>query len=188
MRMRGILKNRKVRIAGVLLLCGALYILWDYELRKNFHTVLEGRLYRSGQPSIEQLERWIKKYDLKTIIVLKPTLEPYEKEIAERNGVTLYHIVLSTKKSPSEDQWQKIRALLTDEKNMPLLYHCLSGADKTGLVTAMYRVEVQHWPLWKALLEMDLRYHIPCSRPALQKYLRSRYGESPKDETLQSES
>jgi protein tyrosine/serine phosphatase len=160
-----------------MLLCLATYIVCDFEVQKNFHTVLEGKLYRSGQPGKEQLEDWIRKYHLKTIIVLKPTLEPYEKEIAERRGVKLYHIVLSTRQGPSEDQRQKILTLLTDDKNLPLLYHCESGSDKTGLITAMYRVEVQHWQLWKALLEMDLRYHIPYSRPALQEYLKSKYGE-----------
>ena len=82
---------------------------------------------------------------------------------------------MSSYHAPSEEQWQSIHALLTDEQNFPLLYHCQAGADKTGIITAMYRVEVQHWPLWKALVEMDLHYHIPFFRPSLQKYLRSRY-------------
>jgi protein tyrosine/serine phosphatase len=186
--MRSVLNNRKVRVAGFLLPCLALYFLWDFEIQKNFHTVLGEKLYRSGQPREEQLEHWIKKYHLKTIISLKPGVDAYEKEIAKRNGVTFHHIAFSTQDIPSEDQLQKILALLTDEQNMPLLYHCQGGADKTGLVTAVYRVEVQHWPLWKALLEMDLRYHIPCNRPVLQKYLRSQYGKHTRAEKPQGES
>jgi protein tyrosine/serine phosphatase len=173
--MRLSLKNQKWKLFGCLLVFLAVYLLWDFEIRGNFDTVVEGRLYRSGQPKESQLERWINKYHFRTIVVLKPTLRGHEVEIAERYGVKLHHIPLGTRQGPSEEQWQRILALLVDEQNFPLLYHCQSGADKTGIITAMYRVEVQHWPLWKALLEMDLHYHIPFIRPALQKYLRSRY-------------
>ena len=64
---------------------------------------------------------------------------------------------------------------MTEEENLPLLLHCHSGADKTGTVMALYRVEVQGWPLWKALFEMDLHGHIPLQYPALQRYLKDRF-------------
>jgi protein tyrosine/serine phosphatase len=173
--MRLSFKNQKWKLLGCLLAFLALYVLWDFEIQSNFDTVQEGRLYRSGQPGKSQLEHWIRKYHLKTIIVLKPTLRRSETEVAERYGVKVYHIPMSSYHGPSEEQWQRILSLLTNEKKFPVLYHCQRGADKTGMITAMYRVEVQHWPLWKALLEMDLHYHIPLFRPGLQKYLRSRY-------------
>jgi len=168
-------KNMKWLLFGCLFALIAVYILWDFKIQKNFNAVQKGKLYRSGQPGKLQLERWIRKYHLKTIIVLKPILRRYEVEIVKRYGVTLYHIPFGTNRGPSEKQWGRILALLTDEQNFPLLYHCHSGADKTGIITAMYRVEVQHWPLSKAMLEMDLHYHFSFVRPALQKYLRSRY-------------
>jgi undecaprenyl-diphosphatase len=170
-------KNKKWLLLGCILAFFAVYFVWDFKIQKNFHTVQEGKLYRSGQPGKLQLERWIKKYHLKTILVLKPTLRRDEVEIAERYGVTLHHIPLGTNQGPSEEEWQRILSLLTDEQKFPLLYHCHGGADKTGVITAMYRVEVQHWTLSKAMLEMDLHYHIPFIRPALQKYLRSRYNK-----------
>jgi protein tyrosine/serine phosphatase len=171
-------KNKKWLLFGCLFAFLAVYFLWDFKIQKNFSIVQEGKLYRSGQPTKLQLERWIRKYHFRTIIVLKPTLRRHEVEIAERHGVTLHHIPLGTNQGPSEEQWQRILALLTNEQNFPLLFHCHGGADKTGIITAMYRVEIQHWPLSKAMLEMDLHYHIPFIRPALQKYLRSRYDKS----------
>jgi protein tyrosine/serine phosphatase len=179
--MRLSLKNQKWKLLGCLLALLAMYFVWDFEIQRNFGTVQEGRLYRSGQPREAQLERWIRKYHLRTIIVLKPTLRRREMEIAERYGVKVHHIPMSSYHAPSEEQRQRVLALLTNEKNLPLLYHCHRGADKTGTITAMYRVEVQHWPLWKAVLEMDLHYHVPFFRPALQKYLRSRYDNPPKE-------
>ncbi len=177
--MKKWLSSRRLFIfCGALVVCVAMYVVWDFVVQKNFSVVVDNRLYRSGQPRPGQLERWIALYGLKTIVVLRPTLEPYEKEIAERTGVALHHIVLSSRKGPSDDQWHDILTLFEDERNWPILYHCRDGADKTGIVTAMYRIEVQGWPLWKALLEMNLHYHIPFSRPQLQRFLKERYGQS----------
>jgi protein tyrosine/serine phosphatase len=162
--------------AGILLaLALAGLLAWNYLVQKNFDIVVPGKIYRSGQPSPAQLTEWIRKYNLKTILVLKPTLRPYEKELAGKLGVNLHHIVVSTKQGLPENQWQQIKQILTEEENLPLLLHCHSGADKTGTVTALYRVEVQGWPLWKALLEMDLHGHIPLQYPALQRYLKDRF-------------
>jgi protein tyrosine/serine phosphatase len=175
--MKLLYKNRKLELFGCLLTCLVAYSVWDYRIQKNFDVVQEKKLYRSGQPSKKQLEQWIRKYSLRTIIVLKPTLRPYEKEIAERYGVKLHHIPLTTDHGPTEEQWQRILALLMDEQNHPLFYHCHGGADKTGVITAMYRVEIQKQSLRMSLLEMYLHYHIPFIHPALQKYLRSRYSQ-----------
>jgi len=161
-----------------LLLIGiAIFVmLWDFQIFKNFDTVVPGKIYRSGQPGEAQLERWINEYELKTILVIKPTLREYTVELAQQYGLNLVHRPLSTREGPSEEQWQEIKELLTDEENFPLLYHCHGGSDKAGIVTAMYRIEVQDWPLGKALLEMDMHYHIPFQYPGLQRYLKDRYG------------
>ncbi|MEW6444317.1 MAG: tyrosine-protein phosphatase [bacterium] len=173
----------KAAAALALVLAAAVLFLWSYLVQKNFDTVVPGKIYRSGQPGAAQLEEWIAKYRLRTIVVLKPTLRPYEQALAQKHGLNLHHIVVSTKKGLPESQWQQIRQIVTDERNFPLLLHCHSGADKTGVVTALYRVEVQGWPLWRALAEMDLHGHIPFQYPALQRYLKDRFRPRP-DEPL----
>jgi protein tyrosine/serine phosphatase len=162
-------------LLALAVLLAVAWFLWSYLAEKNFDVVVPGKIYRSGQPGPDQLESWIDRYGLKTILVLKPALRPYEREIAARRGVAIHHIVVSTRQDMPEEQWQQIKALLTDERNFPILFHCHSGADKTGLVAALYRVEVQGWPLWKALVEMDLHGHVPFQYPALQRYLRNRF-------------
>jgi len=162
-------------LLALAVLLAVAWFLWSYLAEKNFDVVVPGKIYRSGQPGPDQLESWIDRYGLKTILVLKPALRPYEREIAARRGVAIHHIVVSTRQDMPEEQWQLIKALLTDERNFPILFHCHSGADKTGLVAALYRVEVQGWPLWKALVEMDLHGHVPFQYPALQRYLRNRF-------------
>jgi len=168
-------RRRFLLVLAALFTVAAVAFSWDFFVRKNFDTVVPGRLYRSGQPSRSQLDRWIREYELKTILVIKPTLRDYGPELAAEHGIEIHHIPLSTRREPTEEEWQSIKALLTDEEKLPLLYHCHSGSDKTGLVTALYRVEVQGWPVWKALLEMDLHYHLPPQYPVLQCYVRERF-------------
>ncbi len=165
-------KTYRLRWAALLLGILVAAFLWDFSVQKNFDVVVPGKIYRSGQPREKQLERWIKKYQLKTIISLRHSLPAYEKELAERYNISLHQITMSNKRVPPERSREKIHTLLTEEKNLPLLFHCQSGADRTGLVTALYRLEVQNWPLWKAFLEMDLNYHLPFYRPVPQRYIR----------------
>ncbi len=168
-------KTYRLRWAALLLGVLVAAFLWDFSVQKNFDVVVPGKIYRSGQPREKQLEKWIKKYHLKTIISLRHSLPAYEKKLAERYNINVHQITLSSRSEPPEEIPNKILNLLTDEQNLPLLYHCQSGADRAGLVTALYRVEVQNWPLWKAFLEMDMNYHLPFYRPVPQRYIRSHY-------------
>jgi len=152
-------------------------ITWDYGFQKNFGTVVPGKIYRSGQPTKDQLEAWIQEYGLKSILSLRFGVPPYEKELAERYGLKLYHIPFSATKGLRKGQWEAIRALLTDESKLPILVHCQGGGDRSGIVTALYRIEVQGWSLEKALREMNRHYHVSLRYPALQEQLRERLQE-----------
>ena len=150
-------------------------VVWDYGVQKNFDTVVPGKIYRSGQPGKAQLEGWVKEYGLKSILTLRHGIPSYEKELADRYGLKLYQIPFSAKTGLQENRWQAIRAILTDANNLPILIHCRGGGDRSGIVTALYRIEVQGWPLEKALHEMSRHYHISLRYPALQKQLRERF-------------
>jgi len=160
-------------------------IWWDFGIRKNFGAVVPGKIYRSGQPSEAQLEEWIQEYGFKSILVMRSGVPPYEQELAERNGIKIYHAPFSAAKGLEEGQWETIRPILTDEGNLPILVHCHGGGDRSGIVTVLYRVEVQGWPLEKALREMNRYYHISIRYPALQKQLRERYQDVPEEVAVQ---
>jgi protein tyrosine/serine phosphatase len=172
---------------ALLLLVGLLAAVfaWDFEVQKNFDTVVPGKMYRSGQPREGQLEAWIQEYDLKGILSLRFGVPSYEEELAERYGVKLYHVPFSATKGLGKGQWEEIRAILTDEGNLPVLVHCHGGGDRSGIVTALYRVEIQDWPLDKAIREMNLHYHVPLRYPALQKQLREYFQGGPQEATGQ---
>jgi protein tyrosine/serine phosphatase len=158
----------------------------DYAILKNFGTVEPGKIYRSGQPSEAQLESWIQKYGFKSILSMRFGVPDYEKELAEQNGIKLYHVPFSATQGLGKGQWETIRQILTDESNLPLLVHCHGGGDRSGIVTVLYRVDVQGWPLEKALREMNRHYHVSLRYPALHKQLRERYQEGSLEEAAQT--
>ena len=169
-------KRWPLRVLWLLLIFLTGLIFWDYSIQKNFDVVVPGKIYRSGQPHEEQLEGWIKKYNLKTIISFRNNLPEYEKELALKHNIRLHQVPLSSRTPPAELEWQWIRSILIQEKNLPLLIHCQSGADRTGVITALYRLKFQDWPLWKTFLEMNRHYHLYFYSPSLQRWLYKHAG------------
>ena len=175
-------RNRRRRSQLLLLVLVPLVLVltlfaWDFSVQSNFDVVVPGKLYRSGQPGRAQLDDWIREYELRSILDFRHTVPPYEQELAKRHGVRLYHLPFSAQRGLTEERWREIRGILTSEENLPLLYHCQSGADRSGIVTARYRVEVQGRPLEEALGEMKRHYHLPLRYPGLQENLRELYGD-----------
>ena len=44
--------------------------------------------------------------------------------------------------------------ILDDESSYPILLHCMAGLHRTGLLTAVYRMEYEHWPTADAVREL----------------------------------
>jgi len=80
------IRKRIVRpLLAVLVVIGAYAAYLAYT--DNFHTVIAGELYRSRQPSPEEIAAWHKRYGIKTIINLEgphPHAEWYQKEKKRR--------------------------------------------------------------------------------------------------------
>lgn len=140
---------RPVRIAGGLLLF-AVAIIGGYagylQLTGNFHTVIAGELYRSAQPSAAQLERYIRDNGIKTVINLRGNsgyAKWWEEEVAvtERLGVRHVDFGMSAAKILTPEKADRLVAIMRDAPK-PILIHCLSGADRTGLASVIYSQQV----------------------------------------------
>ncbi len=108
----------------------------------NFHTVIAGRLYRSGQPSAQLIADWHERYGIKTIVNLRGTHPDRawyknEREAARQYGIELIDYKLSAKREVTSVQVDELLAILTKAKP-PILIHCREGADRTGFVSALY--------------------------------------------------
>lgn len=108
----------------------------------NFHTVIEGQLYRSAQPTPAQLDAYVKDHGIKTIINLrgeKQNAAWYQAEIrtAAELGVGHIDFAMSASRKLTPDRADEIVAIMAAAPK-PILVHCQSGSDRTGLVSAIY--------------------------------------------------
>lgn len=132
----------------------------------NLHAVEPGRLYRSAQLDKAGLGAVIALYHLHSVLNLRgpnPNSAWYvdERAAARQAGVAHYDVALSARRAPAPEQIARILDILRTAPK-PLLIHCRSGADRTGLVAALYRYAIEHQPAAQAAGELSLRYgHFP---------------------------
>lgn len=112
----------------------------------NFHEVIAGELYRSAQPSASSLKHEAAQYGIRTVINLRgahPGVRWYEdeKRTAAAMGVRLIDFPMSASRELTHDQAAKLVATLRNA-DKPILVHCNTGADRTGLVSIIYANQV----------------------------------------------
>ena len=131
--------NRSVQWATPIKLSGVanLYKVTDY-------------LYRSEQPTEEGMKD-LEILGIKTIINLRPLYADSDKI----KGTGLRVEELSVKAWHIEDV-DVVRALriIRKRENGPFLIHCSHGADRVGVMIAMFRVVEQGWTKEDAIQEM----------------------------------
>jgi len=145
----------------------------------NFHVVDDGRAYRSAQPDGEQLRAAAAVFGIRTVLNLRgshPGEYWYDQQAAacEETGIALISIPLSAQSLPTaEDLAEVVTILQTAE--YPMLIHCKSGADRTGLVSALYRMVVKGESREAALTELSpaylqFRFYAPCMDTLAEMY------------------
>ena len=117
----------------------------------NLHKVSDS-LYRSAQPSAEGMAN-LKAMGIETIVNLR-SFHSDRDEIGNL-GLAYEHIFMKTW-HPEEEDAIGFLQIVTNPKRIPVLVHCQHGADRTGIMCAIYRVAVQNWKKEEALREMTL--------------------------------
>jgi protein tyrosine phosphatase (PTP) superfamily phosphohydrolase (DUF442 family) len=124
---------RKIEIAGV----------------KNCFQVTSN-LYRGAQPTAEGMVH-LQALGVRTIISLRVA----RSDRHELRGTGLKNFRFSMAPwHASTDDVVKFLKTATDTNNLPAFVHCEFGADRTGLMCAMYRVVVCDWTKQEAIAEM----------------------------------
>jgi protein tyrosine phosphatase (PTP) superfamily phosphohydrolase (DUF442 family) len=116
---------------------------------KNCYQVTTN-LYRGAQPTAAGMKQ-LQKLGIKTVINLR-ALHSDKDEVA---GTGLKSVRFETKPwhAEEEDVVGFLKAV-TDTNNLPVFVHCQRGADRTGLMCAMYRIAVCGWTKPEAIDEM----------------------------------
>lgn len=138
-----------------LVLLAALTALVVADLRRahglppDFRVVEPGRLYRSGQPTAEQLAAVIKEYGIRTVVNLrnpaKETDYVDDAPLAQPYGARVVRLPITSTVPLSDEQLAALRQLYGDPGNYPILVHCEQGHARTGVAVALWRIERQGW-------------------------------------------
>ncbi len=132
-----------LRIAAtiLLLIVGFFTLRWGLG---NFGTVDPGKLYRSAQLSAAGLTRAIRDRGIRTVLNLRGQNPDRAWYLAER-AATMSTDAVQVDFPMSSDQWlsrEQARTLvdLLKTSPRPILVHCEWGAERTGLVSAIYEL------------------------------------------------
>ncbi|MFO0840344.1 MAG: sulfur transferase domain-containing protein [Phycisphaerae bacterium] len=112
-------------------------------LLENFHPIVAGRAYRAAQVRPDTLARYQREDGIRTVINLRGANAGsgwYDAEATacRELGLKLVDVRLSASALPSPEELLKLyEALRTADE--PILMHCKSGADRTGMAAGLWR-------------------------------------------------
>ncbi len=145
------------------LLCGSFEVVIFYIKQKilryrvqNYHVVDDNLLHRGGQPSMSGLKQ-LAKDGIKTIINLR--IGYFNKKIIEEyysDHIRIIHIPFYPY-NPQDKIMVDFLKIMLNPKHKPAFVHCFHGADRTGVMCAIYRIVVQNWTKEQAISEMKRR-------------------------------
>jgi protein tyrosine/serine phosphatase len=165
--------SRRVRIViaalVLLMLPPAGYFGVYMRVQGNFHAITPGEAYRSAKLDREKLERYITKYNIKSIVNLigedprKPWYQE-ELEVSAKHNIKHYDITLSATEEPTDDAVLKLVEIFHHAPR-PVLIHCKGGSDRSGRAAAMWKVIVDKEPKTEARKQLSILYgHFPFGK------------------------
>ena len=150
-------------IAALLTVVPFVYYRAVYTYGKRLREVTPGRFYRSGQMTVAGFIDAVRRYGIKTVVNLQdeyPDPDVWrgyfdrrtvkESELCRRLGVRYVFLrpdLIPRRQVPAHRPAaiDRFLALLDQESAYPVLIHCKAGLHRTGVMTAVYRMEYQKW-------------------------------------------
>lgn len=134
-----------------------------------FGVVTPERVFRSARPDARFLRRLRDTYGVRRVVSLAGR-GPAE-DAARSLGMEVQSFQWRVSELPPRQEIDALLAWL--DAGPPVLVHCASGSDRTGLAIAAYRVARDGWTPDAALAEMARYGHRPKRHPQLQRELRA---------------
>ncbi len=139
-------------------------------------------VWRSNQPTPGTLRKLARDPGLKTVLNLRgESVSGYhqlEKITCHRLGLKLITVKLSSRRAPSVRRLHELRAIFL-EADRPLLLHCKSGADRAGLVSALYLLMTGQGTPAEAREQLSFRYlHIKSAKTGILDHVLAAYASA----------
>jgi len=153
--MKKLLKIIGILLFVSLLIFGGKYV-YDINIKHNFETITEGKVYKSGVIPPDELETYVKKYKIKSIVDLRfpgtgddvNNPENAEELAAEKNAVAkisgVNYFNDGSDQVPTKENLNLFYKIMDNPANYPVLIHCYHGVGRAELYSAVYRIEYEN--------------------------------------------
>ena len=137
----------------------------------NFRQVNQ-HLYRGGQLKRGSIGH-LAQLGIRTIVNLRATDEHSRAEEAEAKaaGLRFYNVPMGAYGKPTDEEVERVLAVISDPANQPVFVHCQRGKDRTGTIIACYRLTHDNWTIEQALQEAS-QIGMGWWEFGMKKYLR----------------
>lgn len=116
----------------------------------NLHQVSD-QLFRGAQPSATGFRK-LKAMGVRTVVNLRSFHS--DRGAIGDTGLAYEHIYMKAW-HPEDKEVVRFLQIVTDPRRTPVFVHCQHGADRTGLMCAVYRMVVCGWAYEQAAREMQ---------------------------------
>ncbi len=139
----------------------------------NFGRVTD-TLYRGGQPTQEGFQA-LKKLGVEIVVNLRHERSEIEAERRQIEALGLRYLSIpwSASHNPTSQQVAEFLALLRANSEKKVFVHCHYGADRTGVMVAVFRIAMQNWTSWQAITEMSAFHYHHFWLPHLRRYVQN---------------
>jgi protein tyrosine/serine phosphatase len=154
------MKRNSKRIGLIVFMVILIFVgkyVYDMHINHNFETITDGKVYKSGVIPPDEIESYVKKYGIKSIVDLRfpgtadlvnnpeiPSELTAEKEaVARIKGVKYFNN--GSDQVPKQENLETFFKILDEPENYPVLIHCYHGTGRAEMYSAIYRIEYENW-------------------------------------------
>ena len=145
-----------------------------YKELPNFHQIND-RVYRGAQPKSGGLEL-LKQLGIKTVVNLRDddARAKQEESDARMAGLQYFNLPFERWGRPQDKEMERALSIIKDPAHQPVFVHCKDGADRTGVLIAIYRITHDGWTSQEAKAEAK-RYGLKPWQRGMRGYIKDCY-------------
>ncbi len=145
---------------------------------KNFGTVQEGVLYRSGRLTPNATAKVVREHEIKTIIDFggwdrHPDADRRAQRTAEALGVTRIVLPLWGDGSGDPNRYAEALRIIEDPARQPVLVHCAAGSERTGCLAGLWRMRHEGVNIEQVIERSRTYGHDPEKTPEVRQMLET---------------